>query len=663
MSDSLSRAQARQDGKITTRMVRAPVGVGVLADGRRVDSDVLAQRLRWLAEIVKTQAQERIFEVWTAQAVLALPKTPSHAYVAMLETYDPLPWPPQNFHASQRVLRMVEELAGRSLRSVGRSLSILEALVNFESLPNDVTEVERRNLWRSVKNYYDKYGVSPENVYDLISCPDFSAGYYTCPLDAADDQQVKLAGHRLSILLPTCEFPTKKDWAWHSMALNLPAYALDRYAQGIICKPSLRVTPTDIYFLVPLDLEVPELLAGRVAQIDAQAALIDLADQGRQEKAESVVEDFKTFGLDWGERRLLSGAIVERDGQDQISTTGRPFYFDSSELQHKQKRRRTEAEHLKAEMVRLEKEERETKRPCPARIAKIAVWAQERSFLWRRVNQSNRQTAHAGAKWAIAIALAEGAKRIALENIDSMESRGLGRDVNARNANQVRGDIQKRIYEKAELAGLEVASVAPRGTSSLCSRCQKKSVFWQAPDRKLGRVNPKTGNRVAHQNWLVCPDCRSSDRDHASGESIGARGFDAPNTKRNSRRKPVAGPASHRPIKHKPELAQSTIKAQPTAKAQAARTLAQQIPFPIYPQAYQAPRSCRTVSSRRVDRGSALTVETQLPERRTLTSLGPNEILPSRVLDGLANGYWRRIQFSRPRAIVQPSSTMSTQGM
>ena len=97
---------------------------------------------------------------------------------------------------------MVEEFAGRSLRSVGRSLSILESMVNFEPLPDDVTEVEKRNLWRSVKNYQNKYGTLPENVYDLISCPDFSAGYYSCPLDATDKQQVKLTGSQLTILLP-----------------------------------------------------------------------------------------------------------------------------------------------------------------------------------------------------------------------------------------------------------------------------------------------------------------------------------------------------------------------------------------------------------------------------------------------------------------------------
>ena len=640
MSKSLERAQARQEGRLTTRMVRSRVSAGVLADGTKVSSELISARLRWLAEMVKDQAQKRIFEVWTAQAVLDLPAHPSHAYVAMLETFDPLIWPPPNQHASQRVLRLAEELAGRSLRSVGRSLSILEALVNFEPLPADTTEAEQRNLWRSVQNYRDVHGFDPQSVYDLIFCPDFSAGFYNCPLDAADDQQVRLAGDQLSVLLPVCELPTKHDWVWHTLTLDLNAYAQRRYPQGAICKPSLRVTPKDLYFLVPLDLEVPELLV----------------DQIGPSENECEEEDPKNLGVDWGKRRLLTAAITVKDAQDQVSTTGRPFYFDAGGLQDKQARRRAEGYHLKDEIARLEKDQQAAGKVCLARATKIEVLQQEKDRLWRRVSQCDRQLEHSAAKWVIETALAEGAKTIAREDLDSLEARDLGRKTNAGVSNQVRGGLQQRIGEKAELAGLEVVSVAARGTSSLCSRCHKASVFWQAPDRKLGRVSPKTGNQAAHQNWLICEGCRSSDRDHAAGESIGARGFDAPRSRRNSRRKPVAGPASRRPIKLKSEKTPAI-----TPQVQA-RISAQAIPFPLYQQAQPAPRSCRAVSSRRVDRGSAIPGSVQLPERRTLTLLESTET-PSRVLDGLANGYWRRIQFSRPRAMVQPASSVSTQGM
>lgn len=632
MSQSLERAQARQAGTLTTRMVRARVPSGVLSDGTGIASEVVSTRLRILAELVRTQAQKRIFEVWTAQAVLDLPKSPSHAHAAMAETYDPIVWPPENLHASQRVRRIAEELAGRTLRSVGRSLSILEALVNFEPLPSDVTETEQRNLWRSVKNYRESHDNStPESVYDLIACPDFSSGFYNCPLDAVDSQQVKLADDRLSILLPVCAFPGKADWAWHTLTLTIPPFAQEKYKGFKICKPSLRLTPEDLYFLVPLDIEVPELLIDQVSP------------ESDNPKAEN-----KILGTDWGERRLLTCATATLDAHGEVVTTGRPYYFNASFLQDKQGRRRAEGYHLKDEIARLERDEHEAKKPASARVAKIAVLTQENDLLWRRINQSNRQLEYAGANWLVAIAAAEGAGTIAREDIDSLESRGLGKKTNARLANQVRGGVQQRLDEKAQLAALAVVAVAPRGTSSLCSRCHKKSVFWQAPDRKYGKVNPATGNKAAHQNWLVCEDCRSSDRDHASGESIGARGFDAPAAKRNSRRKPVAGPASRRPIKCKPERSQSTTKAQQEREA------AQALPFPTYEQTQHTPRSCRAVPPRRVDRGSALAVRPQLPERTTLTPIEPSET-PSRVLDGLAGGYWRRIQFSRPRALVMPS--------
>jgi IS605 OrfB family transposase len=365
----------------------------------------------------------------------------------------------------------------------------------------------------------------------------------------------------------------------------------------------------------------------------------------------------KNFGGDWGERRLITGAITYLDENGDVVTTGRPLYFDTSDLQRKQGRRRAEGYHLNDEVKRLKAEQAVAARPAVARATKIAVLEQESGSLWQRVSQCDRQVEHAGGKWQVETALAEGATTIVMEDIDSLESRGHGREVNSRCANQPRGGVQTRTREKAEMVGLEVVSVNPRGTSSLCSRCQRKSVFWQASDRRYGKVDKRTGKRAQHQNWLVCEDCRSSDRDHAAGESIGARGFDATRAKRNSRRKPVAGPASHRPVKAESE------KSQPKTKESQARETAQAIPFPIYEQAQHTPRSCRAVSSRRVDRGSALPGATQLPERRTLTAREPAGRQPARVLDGMAGGYWRSIQFSRPRALVEPPVTPQTQGM
>jgi hypothetical protein len=402
-------------------------------------------------------------------------------------------------------------------------------------------------------------------------------------------------------------------------------------------RPSLRITPEKTYFLVPLDMDAPELIADkRAAEMAGEAPGNHLATN---------------FGGDYGERRLQTGAITALDENGDVTTTGMPFYFDSSVLQDKQGLRRDEGYHLNDEISRLKADQAAAARPAVARAAKIAVLEQESGCLWRRVSQCDRQLEHATAKWRVEVALAEGADTIVDEDLDSLESRGMGREINARNANQPRGGVQMRTREKAQMAGLAVKSVNPRGTSSLCSRCGRKSVFWQAPDRRYGKVSKKTGKQAAHQNWLVCQDCRSSDRDHASGESIGARGFDATRATRNSRNKPVAGPRSHRPITVKTE------KSQPKTKEIQARETAQATPFPTYEQSQHAPRSCRAVSSRRVDRGSALPRATSLPERRTLTALEPAGPQPARVLDGMANGYWRRIHFSRPRALVTPSIT------
>ena len=284
------------------------------------------------------------------------------------------------------------------------------------------------------------------------------------------------------------------------MTLEAPPYFLERYGHGTPCKPSLFVSPDAVYFLVPHDVPAP-----------------------------AIQENDLIFGGDWGVRRMFTGSIVARDQDGSLTTGGRPFYFDSSDLQVKQQHRRDLAKHLESEIARMEAEIAKAGRPIPAMAAKIAVYKREKDLIWRRYHECDDQLEHSTAKWVVETAKAEHAGTISREHLDDMEPRGRGKVNNERNSSQPRGGGQKRIDEKAQAAGIAVVAVAARGTSSLCSRCGRPSVFWHAPDRKSG-----------DPNWSVCDGCRSSDRDHASSESIAARGFDAPAAKRGRRRRPCS---------------------------------------------------------------------------------------------------------------------------
>jgi len=106
-----------------------PAGV-LAASDEIVPADVLATRLGWLAAIVQRVAEQRIASVWEARRVTEINEArPGHAYVAMENTYGKGDWPPADLHASDRVRRMVDEMAGRTLRSAARQMTLLTAIL------------------------------------------------------------------------------------------------------------------------------------------------------------------------------------------------------------------------------------------------------------------------------------------------------------------------------------------------------------------------------------------------------------------------------------------------------------------------------------------------------------------------------------------------------
>src|ERR1035437_1239752 len=128
---SLERKTARNRGEILTRTVELAEPQHVTATDKEVPKETFRERVAWLATIVNKAAQAKIDEVWSAKRVAEVTArgVPSHAYVAVEHCYGRTVWPPVGVHASSRVRRTADELAGRTLRSAARRLSILEALI------------------------------------------------------------------------------------------------------------------------------------------------------------------------------------------------------------------------------------------------------------------------------------------------------------------------------------------------------------------------------------------------------------------------------------------------------------------------------------------------------------------------------------------------------
>jgi hypothetical protein len=97
-----------------------------------------------------------------------------------------------------------------------------------------------------------------------------------------------------------------------------------------------------------------------------------------------------------------------------------------------------------------------------------------------------------------------------------MEARGMGRTLNTRLSQTVRGQIVARLRHIAAEHGIAVVTVPPRGTSKNCPRCLTPLRHCKSPGQ------PTTPG----WKWARCPGCGwQGDRDTGAWQRIAARGL------------------------------------------------------------------------------------------------------------------------------------------
>ncbi|MGW2936198.1 zinc ribbon domain-containing protein, partial [Streptomyces sp. NPDC001156] len=149
---------------------------------------------------------------------------------------------------------------------------------------------------------------------------------------------------------------------------------------------------------------------------------------------------------------------------------------------------------------------------------RLDVLRDEIQHVSHRRSNLNDALAWAAARWAVDQAIAAGATVVYLEDLRSMEAGGMGRTLNTRLSQQVRGQIAGRMRHLAAEAGIAVVTVPARNTSKLCPHCLTPLRHRKAPDR------PTT----AGWKWAICPNqsCGwQGDRDHGAWRRIAARGL------------------------------------------------------------------------------------------------------------------------------------------
>jgi IS605 OrfB family transposase len=483
--------------------------------GEALSAAPVAERVAWCATLVQGIAGRLVADRWNPADLGTLASgrdaagrpLPSQAWMALRR----LGWaavPPDGVTVNDRIARMTQELAGRTLRSAcwrdaltravtatwptdparrtpGEWDAVRAAAPGGEHLPSAVIRARSRQVAR----YLQGQGQLPADVTELEAPPRVPTMLI---LAACDRQQAAVERDEtdprralLRLQLPTRPDPRGyRDWSWVAAPLALP--------------PTVPTAAT---------LHLPTLRPAG-GQVMADVAFTSPAPHGR--RAGHTV----ALGIDWGLNTLLSAGACRLNPDGTITALGAGAQYRAGGVLAKQHRLRRQGEALHAKLGHHER--LIAGRHDHPLNAKAAVLRDEARHVADRRSHLNDALAWSAARWAADQAIAAGATVIYVEDLRSMEARGMGRTLNTRLSQTVRGQVAERLRHIAAEHGIAVVTVPPRGTSKNCPRCLSPLRHCQSPDQPT----------VPGWKWARCPGCGwQGDRDHGAWQRIAARGL------------------------------------------------------------------------------------------------------------------------------------------
>ncbi|MFE9694022.1 zinc ribbon domain-containing protein [Micromonospora sp. NPDC005806] len=516
----MSRKPLLAEGEASrTACARALVRAGVEEEtGKVLSQAMLAERIGWCADLVAGMVGALISDHWNTADVNVLAsgqdvgggKLPSNAWMALRR----LGWTvtaPEGVKVNDRIVRMAQEQAGRALRSVKwRADLTAGVLATWPADPRKRTPQEWEQVrdsipggkylpsslikgrTRQATTFLAAHGRLPVDVFELENRPKIPR---TLLLAACDRQQATIERSEtdpgralLRLQLPTRPDPQAyRDWTWVACPITLPPTVP---ADAVVHLPTLRV-------------------AGR--QVRADVAYTHAVPKARR-TGHTVA-----LGVDWGLNTLLCAGALRLHPQGWITAKGAGGQFRAAGVLAKQHRLRRHSERLHAKADHYQ-------RLIDGRLdehlrAKHEVLRGEIRHVSERRQNLNDALAWAAARWAVDQAIAAEASVIYVEDLRSMEAKGMGATLNTRLSQQVRGKITDRMRHLAAEAAIAVVTVPARHTSKHCPQCLTPLRHRKAPDR------PTT----AGWKWATCPNTEScgwqGDRDHGAWRRIAARGL------------------------------------------------------------------------------------------------------------------------------------------
>ena len=483
--------------------------------GGALTATALAARVGWCAALVQGMAAGLTSARWHPAGLVPLASgrdaagrpLPAMAWMALRR----LGWgavPPDGVAVNDRIVRMAQEQAGRALRSacwrdgLTRAVTgtwpvdparrtgeewdaVRAAAPGGEHLPAPVI----RARTRQAASYLRDHGRLPAGVTELEAPPHMPGMLI---LAACDRQQATLERHGtgprralLRLQLPVRPAPHGyQDWTWVSVPLALPPTVP---AGAVLHLPTLRAVGGRVLAGVAFTMPVPQ--AKRAGHAIA-------------------------LGIDWGLNTLMSAGAVRLRPDGTITALGAGARYRAGGVLARQHRLRRHGEALHAKLDHCER--LTAGRDGHPLTARAGILHNEGERVADRRSNLNDALAWSAARWAADQALAARATVVYVEDLRSMEARGMGRTHSTRLSQTVRGQITARLRHIAAEHGIAVVTIPPRGTSKNCPRCLTSLRHCKSPGQ------PATPG----WKWARCPGCGwQGDRDTGAWQRIAARGL------------------------------------------------------------------------------------------------------------------------------------------
>jgi hypothetical protein len=519
----VSRALALTDGETArTACARGTLRCGVDEQtGELLPQAAVARRIAWCDQLVSAMVAGLTAARWNAADVAVLAsgqdaaarKLPRVAWMALRR----LTWTasaPEGLKVNDRIVRMAQELAGRSLRSAQwRAELTAGVLATWPADPDQRTREEWeavrvavpggehlpsstiKGRTRQIAAFARKHGRMPADVFELEAAPPAARMLL---LAACDRQQATIERHE-----------TESPAGAAAAAAPRPA------GPGFLPGLDLGGLPISLPPTVP-PAAVLHLPALRFQDGMARA---DLACTHAIPKVARTGHTV-ALGVDWGLNTLLSAGAARLHDDGRITTLGSGGMFRAAGVLAKQHRLRRLGERLQGRSDQyLRISDGRARRSLDAGTALEAKRDRLQGgicALSRRRPNLNDALAWSAARWTADQAIAAGATVIYVEDLRSMEARGMGRTMNTGMSQTVRGQIVERTRHIACEAGIAVVTVPARGTSKNCPRCLAVLRHCKAP----GRPGTRGWKRAR------CVACGwQGDRDQGAWQRIAARGL------------------------------------------------------------------------------------------------------------------------------------------